>query len=149
MSRQAKYTFFYINAASHFQFLGRVIVNDNPTWSELEEITYEDLTLLTIPKPLELGRNGVALYEGKITKMSDVHNNSLNIAGISKIRSDNQDDMETVLLTATTQGRVSDIEIWLTKQRLSTRGNSIVPLPDISERALYLTEELLDLRWLH
>ena len=97
---------------------------DEPTWKELTRINYRDLVNLQIPNPTRLSRDEIALSDGSSVRLNDVLSDKVSDRVSSKILS-NEQDLNSVLSTASSRGLDHQAQGWLAHQRqaASNSGN--------------------------
>ncbi|KAF2726634.1 hypothetical protein EJ04DRAFT_582559 [Polyplosphaeria fusca] len=120
-----------------------ISLNERTTWAELPQFPYDALRNFHVPKPRELSRDTVLLTSGKTFDLNQVYNDTLDPSITNEILS-NDDDLKTLLLTATTRGRNEDIRQWISKKKLQTSDPIWKPRPDLGQIASGTTQKLVD-----
>ena len=91
---------------------------DEPRWEELTKISYGDLVKLQIPNPARLSRDEIALSDGSSVRVNDVLSSKVSERVSSKILS-NEQDLNSLLSTASSRGMDRQAASWLANQRQS------------------------------
>ncbi|KAF2788334.1 hypothetical protein K505DRAFT_378963 [Melanomma pulvis-pyrius CBS 109.77] len=119
------------------------VIDNSTTWEDLPQIPYEALRDFHVPKKRNLSPNTVLLTSGKKFDLGDIYNDTLDPTLTSEILS-NDDDLKTLLLTASTRGRKEEVKTWVSKKKLQVSDPLWIPRPDIGQRALHGMERLVE-----
>jgi hypothetical protein len=87
-----------------------------------------------VPNKRALSPDTVLLTSGRSFSLEDVYNDTLDTNTTSEILS-NDDDLKTLLLTASTRGREEDVRRWISKKRLNISDPMWTPREDIGHVA--------------
>jgi hypothetical protein len=118
------------------------VIDDSSKWEDVPQILYEALRSFRVPKRRKLLPNTVLLTSGKTFDLGDVYNDTLDPSLTSEILS-NDDDLKTLLLTASTRGRKEEVKTWVSKKKLRVSDPMWVPRPDIEQRASHCLGRLV------
>ncbi|EXJ53400.1 uncharacterized protein A1O5_13389, partial [Cladophialophora psammophila CBS 110553] len=91
-------------------------INDWTTWSDLKTIRYSDFGNITIPEPAKLDAGEVMLQDGSKVSLAQLYRDEINGEQVRTILG-NDDNLNTVMLTATARGEANLVEDWLKGQR--------------------------------
>ncbi|KAH8722816.1 hypothetical protein GQ44DRAFT_621841 [Phaeosphaeriaceae sp. PMI808] len=120
-----------------------VVLDDNTRWEDLPKTSYEALRDFAVPRKRILMPDTVILTSGKTFNLNDIYNDTLDASLTNEILS-NDDDLKTLLLTASTRGRKEDVKRWITKKKLRVADPMWAPRVDIEHRAFRNTEKVVD-----
>ena len=119
------------------------IVLDNDTdWKDLPKMDYETLRNFAVPQKRNLSMDTVVLTSGSTFSLSDVYNDTLESSLTNEILS-NDDDLKTLLMTASTRGRKEDVKRWISKKQLNASDPVWAPRNDIEHRAFRCIEKMV------
>ncbi|KAI9779999.1 MAG: hypothetical protein M1816_003281 [Peltula sp. TS41687] len=120
----------------------------NTMWHELPRISYEKLSQIQVPKPIKLTSEQVALSDGDgdgmIIDMNDIYSDRLDPSTVSRILT-NDDNLKTVVMSASTRRRQSEFNSWLEKQKHADWYNDTIVRLDPGDATSALVERLINL----
>ncbi|KAF2690740.1 hypothetical protein K458DRAFT_288544, partial [Lentithecium fluviatile CBS 122367] len=119
-----------------------IVFSESMAWTDLPQISYEILRDFAVPKRRELSFNTVLLTSGKKFDLNDIYNDTLDPSISDEILS-NDDDLKTLLLTASTRGRKEDVQRWISKKKLRISDPIWISRPDPKQRAHHALEQLV------
>ncbi|KAF4535099.1 uncharacterized protein LTHEOB_12836 [Lasiodiplodia theobromae] len=117
---------------------------DNTTsWKDLPKINYKSLASVVIPKKRLLSEDTIVLSSGRQLNLQDIYNDSVDDETAHEILSNN-DNLSTVLLTASTRDCKDRVKAWLNGRRFRTNDSMWAPRPDTGDRSLKLISQIID-----
>ena len=81
------------------------IINDRLKWEDLPHISLDDLSVVSITPPKELGKNEAALENDMVINLDDLLSGTLKDKRIIDSILESPEDIRTVSLTAQTRGQ--------------------------------------------
>ncbi|CAN9241137.1 unnamed protein product [Alternaria alternata] len=120
----------------------QVILDYDTKWSDLPQISYDALRQFQVPQKRKVSPDTVILTSGNTFDLNDIYNDTLSDSLTNEIFS-NDDDLKTLLLTASTRGRKADVKRWIKNKKLRTSDALWVPRKDIEQRALRSMEKIV------
>lgn len=120
----------------------QVILDYGTKWNDLPQISYDALRQFPVPQKRKVSPETVILTSGNTFNLNDIYNDTLSDPLTNEIFS-NDDDLKTLLLTASTRGRKEDVKKWIAKKKLRTSDALWVPRKDTEQCALKITEKIV------
>ncbi|KAH9206549.1 hypothetical protein DL95DRAFT_528367 [Leptodontidium sp. 2 PMI_412] len=115
-------------------------LNSSTQWYNIPKLHYPDLFAIRIPLPVKLDVNQFQLQSGEKVDLEDLYHGKIGNAIEEKILQ-NDDNLKSVILTATTRGQNRDIRNWIANRRDSFADLVNMPRPDINGTAASLVTE--------
>lgn len=120
-----------------------IVLDETTRWDDLPCIFYGDLQGFQVPNKRTLLPDTVLLTSGRSFSLQDIYNDTLDSQIASEILS-NDDDLKTLLLTASTRGRKEDVKRWISKKRLSISDPMWTKREDIGHAAYTNLRKLVE-----
>ncbi|KAH7403043.1 hypothetical protein BKA64DRAFT_440088 [Cadophora sp. MPI-SDFR-AT-0126] len=117
-------------------------LNSSTQWYEIPKLNYADLFAIRIPLPAKLDVNQFQLQSGEKVDLEDLYRGKVDSAIEDKILQ-NDDDLKSVILTATTRGQNREVRDWIASRRDSFADLVNMPRPDVNGSAAYLVNEAI------
>lgn len=90
-------------------------------WYQLPRILYQDLARLEIPKPKELSEDELALSDGLVIRLKDLHSGKATLEVVARVSE--RDNLKSVSVAETLAGRGKQFQAWTKSQQ--------APLPKV------------------
>lgn len=97
-----------------------IVLDRSTQWKELPTVTYQELRSLRIPGRRQLDGDSIVLTSGRTLDLNRVYQDTLEEELIEEIF-DVDDNLKSLLLTATSKGRKEDVRRWIAKRRKTVK----------------------------
>lgn len=112
-------------------------------WSELPQLDWSQLLTMVVPPTTKLDEDQLKLQSGTKIRLEDVYHDRVHSAVLSEIWS-NDDNLKSMILTATTRGQGREIRDWVARRRDPLSELFELPRPDVGGNASRLVEAIIE-----
>ncbi|KAL8725461.1 MAG: hypothetical protein Q9181_006412 [Wetmoreana brouardii] len=119
-----------------------IVIDEGVFWKDIPRTSYDKLAHIAVPRPREVDNNAIILENGGIVHLDDLYGDKLSPASAAEIL-DSDDNLKSVLLASQNKGKSTEIENWISKQRVSRKDTAYIDRPDLDGSALRQVKALV------
>jgi hypothetical protein len=115
--------------------LQQPVLDDDVTWEDLPQISWKDLSCVSLIPPQKLKRDEIMLEPNLMVNLDDLFSDRLKGDSIIDRILQSREHVRTISLTAQSRGQGETLRTWAIRQELDPSDFSLVERPDVGGQA--------------